>query len=298
MSPTSENERSSPRRVKRGDVDLAVFERGVEGAPTIVLVHGYPDSHVVWDRVAAVLARTFHVVAYDVRGAGASSTPASRDGYRIEELAADLRAVIDATSGDRPAHVVAHDWGSIQSWEAVTEERIAPRIASFTSISGPCLDHVARWLRENLAAGSYRRVAAQLVRSWYVAFFQIPGAADRLWRAGLARAWPRMLQRTEGATHPAPVRMEDGVHGLELYRANVLRRLRAPSERTTSVPVQILVPLGDRFVTPPLARAAEGLVPGLVVHEIEGGHWVLRDAPDKLAQLITAHVDASERPAR
>ncbi|MFO0592076.1 MAG: alpha/beta fold hydrolase [Polyangiaceae bacterium] len=297
MSRAPDDERSIPRRVTRGDVDLAVFERGAPDAETIVLVHGYPDSHVVWDRVAAVLARRFHVVAYDVRGAGDSSAPRSRDGYRIEELAADLRAVIDATSAGRPAHVVAHDWGSIQSWEAVTDERISPRIASYTSISGPCLDHVALWLREGVSSGSYGRVAAQLVRSWYVAFFQIPGAAERLWRAGLARAWPGMLRRTEGVTDPAPVRPDDGVRGLELYRANVPRRLRAPRDRTTRVPVQILIPLGDRFVTPPLARAAERFAPRLTIHEIEGGHWVLRDAPDTIAEHVIAHVDAAARLA-
>lgn len=227
----------TPRRVRGADLDLAVYECGLGGAPTIVLVHGYPDNHTVWDGVAAALSERFHVVTYDVRGAGASDTPAGREGYRIENLAADLEAVIEATSAGRPAHVVGHDWGSIQAWQAVTDERIGRRIASFTSLSGPCLDHVGHWLQESLSAGAYSRVLRQALRSWYVGFFQIPRLPERIWHAGLARTWPRMLARTEGVKDASPVRTDDGVHGLELYRANVPARLFAPQMRSTKVPV-------------------------------------------------------------
>ena len=60
------------RRVQGDGVELAVFESGPEGAPTVVLVHGFPDTQAVWDGVAEILAERFHVVAYDVRGAGDS----------------------------------------------------------------------------------------------------------------------------------------------------------------------------------------------------------------------------------
>ena len=281
----------TPRRVRGADLDLAVYERGLGGAPTIVLVHGYPDNHTVWDGVAAALSERFHVVTYDVRGAGASDTPAGREGYRIENLAADLEAVIEATSADRPAHVVGHDWGSIQAWQAVTDERIGRRIASFTSLSGPCLDHVGHWLQESLSAGAYSRVLRQALRSWYVGFFQIPRLPERIWHAGLARTWPRMLARTEGVKDASPVRTDDGVHGLELYRANVPARLFAPQRRSTNVPVQVIAPRGDRFVTLPLARSAVRWTPRLSVREVEGGHWVVRSAPSSVAGWIAELVD-------
>ncbi len=286
---------ATSRRVRGAGLDLAVQERGLRGAPTIVLVHGYPDSHAVWDGVAAALSDRFHVVTYDVRGAGASATPPDREGYRIENLAADLEAVIDATSPDRPAHVVGHDWGSIQAWEAVTEAHIARRIASFTSISGPCLDHVARWLREGIEARAIGRLLGQARRSWYVGLFQIPRLPEAIWRAGLAGAWPRILARTEGVESASPVRAEDGVHGLELYRANVPRRLRAPRERSTNVPVQVIVPLEDRFVTPALARSAAPWAPRLSVREVHGGHWIVRSAPGSVAAWIAELVDRIEK---
>ena len=125
---------------------LAVHRHGDDG-PVVVAVHGYPDDHRVWDGVAAALSHRFRVVTYDVRGAGASQAPAGREGYDLDLLAADLRAVVDAVSPDEPVHLLAHDWGAIQTWHAVTGTALEGRVASFTSISGPCLDHVGLFLR-------------------------------------------------------------------------------------------------------------------------------------------------------
>ncbi len=133
------------------DVVLAVESRGVADAPTVVLVHGFPDSSRVWDEVAERLASTFHVVTYDVRGAGRSTAPRHRSGYRLERLADDLVAVADAVSPDAPVHVVGHDWGAIQAFEAATSPAHAPRLASFTCVSGASFDHVGRALRARVA---------------------------------------------------------------------------------------------------------------------------------------------------
>ena len=63
------------RRVRTGGIELCVAELGDPGRPTVVLVHGYPDSKEVWSEVAARLAGRFHVVLYDVRGHGRSTAP-------------------------------------------------------------------------------------------------------------------------------------------------------------------------------------------------------------------------------
>ena len=78
----------------------------------------------------AELSGRYHVVTYDIRGAGRSGKPAQRRAYRLDQLAADLRAVVDAVSPDRAAHLLAHDWGSIQACHAVTGEQLAGRVSS------------------------------------------------------------------------------------------------------------------------------------------------------------------------
>jgi pimeloyl-ACP methyl ester carboxylesterase len=148
-----------------GDVRLAVYISGPRDAPPMVLVHGYPDSAAVWEPLRAQLDGRYRVITYDVRGAGASDAPPRRDGYRLERLAADLAAVADATCAGWAFHLVGHDWGSIQSWEAVTSAAFEGRIASFTSISGPSLDHAALGLRGQGGPSSGQRAARPLARA-------------------------------------------------------------------------------------------------------------------------------------
>lgn len=280
-------------------VELAVFEWGDPTAPTVVLVHGYPDTHAVWNLVAERLADRFHVVAYDVRGAGHSGVPDTRDGYSIEHLEADLAGVVDAVSPDRPVHLVGHDWGSVQSWPAVCGDRLQGRIASFTSMSGPCLDHVGFWARSRFRAdlASLRQLASQGLRSIYIAAFHLP-LPRALWRGGSSGAWPAFLERVEGAAvdeaWPAPTFAADAAHGIELYRRNVRPALGHPTERSTDVPVQVVVAGDDPFVTPALLADTGRWASRLWQREVAGGHWLPRSQPDRVALWITELVDHVE----
>jgi pimeloyl-ACP methyl ester carboxylesterase len=258
---------------------LAVQHRGEVSAPVVVAVHGYPDDHTVWDGVAADLAADHHVVTYDVRGAGASDAPHDRAGYDLDRLEDDLAAVIDAVSPDRPVHLLAHDWGSIACWHAVTGERLAGRIASYTSISGPSLDHAARWFRDQPIRDRLRQAAA----SWYIVLFRLPVIPELVWRCGLGA---RILAGTEGVPRPAT---RDAVNGLELYRRNIGARTMNPRARTTDVPVQVLAPTGDRYVTPALQAAARGHARDLRIRRVAGGHWVIRTRPDEIARHVREH---------
>src|SRR5437764_12734061 len=118
--------------------------------PTILAIHGWPDNHHLWDGVAGEFDERYtgryNVVAYDVRGAGESSRPAKRSGYAFAQLVSDIGAVIGSL-GVGPVHLLAHDWGSIQAWAAVTDDSVMPKVASFTSISGPHLRYAGRFLR-------------------------------------------------------------------------------------------------------------------------------------------------------
>ncbi len=262
-------------------VGLAAQVRGVEGTPTVVAIHGYPDDHHVWDGVAADLAADHRVVTYDVRGAGASGAPPTREGYRLDRLVEDLTAVLDATAAGRPVHLLAHDWGAIQAWHAVTDPRFAHRVASYTSISGPSLDHVAAWFRR---PGARREILRQTARSWYTAMFRMPRLPELGWRSGL---FGRVVARSQRMPEPD---VRNAVNGLALYRENIAARMAAPQVRRTAVPVQVLAPVRDRYVTVALQHSAAPFVDDLVVREIEGGHWVVRHRPELVARHVRAFV--------
>ncbi|MBF8190951.1 alpha/beta fold hydrolase, partial [Nonomuraea sp. K274] len=281
------------RWVESGDVRLAVFEDGDPADPTILLLHGYPDTHRVWDEVAAPLRDRFHVVRYDVRGAGMSTAPRDRRGYGFDELLGDLAAVLDSVGKDR-VHLVGHDWGSLQGWEAVGRAGSRDRVASFTSLGGPGLRQFARFRRD----GRRRDVVAQAVRTWYIAAFQVPVIPELAWRAVVPRILDRRLRVREGVPprpgHPAETLVTDGRNGLWLYRRNMFTRLRDPDPRVGGVPVQVIEGSRDGFVTPALTASYGRWVARLWHRRVEAGHWVHRSRPGLVARMIgefVAHVE-------
>lgn len=290
------------RRVHTGGVELCVAELGDAARPTLVLVHGYPDSKEVWSEVAARLAERFHVVLYDVRGHGRSTAPKPlRGGFTLEKLTDDFLAVIDAVSPGRPVHVVGHDWGSVQSWEFATVKRTEGRIASFTSMSGPSLDHFGHWIDRRLKRPTPRRVGQLLgqgAKSWYVYLLHTPVLPELAWRGPLGKLWPGILRRAEKLPadgYPTPSLPTDAARGAWLYRDNVRARLRRPrTDAHAHAPVQLITPLGDAFLSEKLYDDLEQWVPQLTRRTLPAKHWIPRSRPDQLASWITDFVTSVE----
>ncbi|WTV77167.1 SDR family oxidoreductase [Streptomyces sp. NBC_00028] len=295
-------ENARERRVRTGGVELCVAELGEPGQPTVVLVHGYPDSKEVWAQVAARLADRFHVVLYDVRGHGRSTAPRPlRGGFTLEKLTDDFLAVADAVSPDRPVHLVGHDWGSVQSWEFATVARTEGRIASFTSMSGPSLDHFGHWINTRLRRPTPRRVSQLLgqgAKSWYVYALHTPVLPELAWRGPLGKVWPRLLERFERVPadgYPTSSLPTDAAHGAWLYRDNVRARLRHPrADAYAHAPVQLITPLGDAFLSERLYDELEQWVPQLTRRTLPARHWIPRSRPDQLAAWIGEFVTVNE----
>ncbi|MFC9631354.1 SDR family oxidoreductase [Streptomyces mirabilis] len=290
------------RRVRTGGIELSVAELGDRARPTVVLVHGYPDSKEVWSEVATRLAEHFHVVLYDVRGHGGSTAPQPlRGGFTLEKLTDDFLAVVDAVSPDRPVHLVGHDWGSVQSWEFVTVARTQGRIASFTSMSGPSLDHFGHWIKRRVRRPTPRRVGQLLgqgAKSWYVYLLHTPVLPELAWRGPLGKQWPKILRRVEKVPvgdYPTSSLPTDAAHGAWLYRDNVRARLSRPrTDAYAHAPVQLVTPLGDAFLSERLYDDLEEWAPQLVRRTLPDKHWIPRTRPDQLASWITDFVQANE----
>lgn len=285
------------RLVPSTDLRICVVEHSPDTTgPTVVLVHGYPDRQEMWDPVVRLLVEAgLRVVTYDVRGAGRSGVPARRSGYRCERLVDDLVAVLDAVLPDGDAvHLVGHDWGSIQLWDAVAAERTDPRlhdrVASFTSVSGPSMDHAA-WVARR--SGGRAAMLRQLASSWYVGVFQVPVLPELVWRAA-GRPLREAAARLEGTDHWGPEMPRDAAHGVGLYRANVPRRMHRPRPLEVRVPVLVVHPRRDRFLTGILTEGLEHGCSDVRVVEVDAGHWFPRTHPADMATLVVEHVRKHE----
>lgn len=282
----------------RDGTRIAVRVVGPERATTLVLVHGFPDTCAVFDEVVARLSPRFRIVRYDVRGFGDSGRPEAQAAYELDRLVDDAEAVFDATCrGTRP-HLVGHDWGSIQAWEIAF--RLGHRVASLMSISGPCLDHAGLVLRMAGRDPVARALAAeQLVRSWYTALLGQPFIAARIANERFRARFAADLVRDEGlspaAAEPASTFLDDVRHGANLYGANIAARLRAPRDRPIHLPVTLLVPTRDRFVSAGFGQVVHRFAPRAVVERLDAGHWCVRSRPDDVTKAIEAHVARAER---
>ena len=276
-------------------VTLSVTEYGDRGSAThALLVHGFPDDQRMWEPVVEELPPEWHVVTYDVRGAGRSTAPAGRAAYRTSQLVEDLIAVLDATvpAGQR-VHLVAHDWGSVAGWDVLAAEtwdpRLEGRVASYTSASGPSLDHLG------VVSSTWRgrlQLLPQVLHSWYVWLFQIPWLPELVWGRLQALLRP-LLARLDPTTAALPWGRDlrqNTRHTIDLYRANVIPRLRDPLPWRTSVPVQLLVATRDLWVSPRSVAGLEARCRDLTRVEVDAGHWWPRTRPEEFARLVTEFV--------
>ena len=163
-------------RVEANGLSFACDEAG-DGPDVALCLHGFPEHRGSWrHQLPFVAARGWGAVAADLRGYGETTRPVALDAYRMTSLAAGVAGLFDAL-GARRRLLVGHDWGGVIAW-AVAIGRVCA-LDGLVVMNAP---HPARF--NEVLRGSPR----QMLRSWYVAFFQVPGLPERLLTAGRARA--------------------------------------------------------------------------------------------------------------
>ena len=276
---------------------IAVYEEGGRSGPAVIMVHGWPDTHVLWDSVAELLGDSHRIIRYDSRGAGASEAPQAVDAYRIERLADDFAAVADAVSPGRPVHVVAHDWGAATLWEYLARPEAELRVASYTSISGPDPAQLRRFLREGLSRPyrprRFARALAQGLHFSYMVFFRstIAPAAMRSFLAGAVKRRFINAGVPPQRRHQAPSFVSDAANGMKIYRANFPRVLGgADRDHRITVPVQLLVNTRDVFVRPYVYDDTPRWVARLWRRDIRAGHWSPLSRPRVIAAAVSEFI--------
>ncbi|TXG71693.1 hypothetical protein EZV62_000272 [Acer yangbiense] len=106
------------RTVHVNGIDMHVAEKGEEGAPVILFIHGFPELWYSWrHQIKALSALGYRAVAPDLRGYGDTEAPATAAEYTCLHVVGDLVALLDAVAPDQDkVFVVGHDWGAIIAW--------------------------------------------------------------------------------------------------------------------------------------------------------------------------------------
>jgi pimeloyl-ACP methyl ester carboxylesterase len=156
-------------------ITVAVAEAGPADAPPVILLHGFPESHRTWARLAPLLGDRLRLVMPDLRGFGQSDRPQQVEAYATDTLVADLFALADAMEVDRFA-LVGHDWGGAIAWAAAL--RGNPRIERLAIINSP-----HPWIfQKSLIDDAKQRAASQ-----YITAFRTPGMEAAVEAMGVER---------------------------------------------------------------------------------------------------------------
>lgn len=258
----------------RDGLRFDVTDGGPLGGDVVVLLHGFPTDRTSWDRVAGRLHEAgLRTLAPDQRGYSPGARPSGQDAYRLDELVADVLALVDATGRER-VHLVGHDWGGALAWLVAANH--PERIASLTVLSTPHPSAMSRALKSGLE---------QKRKSWYMAAFQVPWVPERVVAATFNSLLTRSGVPTEDRSRYA-VRLAhaDALTGpINWYRA---ARHSGIGAHRVEVPTTYVWGSQDPF----LGRTAAELTREHVTAdydfvELDAGHWLpeTRDAESAAA---------------
>lgn len=253
----------------------------LDGTP-VVLLHGFPTDRTSWQRIEEHLhhagARTW---APDLRGYSPGARPSGSEAYRLEELVADVIALIDATGHER-VHLVGHDWGGAVAW--LVAANAPERVRSLTVLSTP---HPAAFSRA-------LRTPDQLRRSWYMGVFQVPWVPERVFASLFRRLLrgsgvpPMDLERY--AARLAHAKALSGP--INWYRATRSSHVRA---HRVTVPTTYVWGRDDFALGRHAAELTREHVTGPYAFlEVAGGHWLPETRADECASAIVARMASTE----
>ncbi|MEV0602935.1 alpha/beta fold hydrolase [Streptomyces sp. NPDC050315] len=268
---------------------------GPEGAPAVVLAHGWTCSTAFWAPVIRELAADHKVVVYDQRGHGRSPA-AGPGGYSTEALADDLEAILaDALEPGERAVLAGHSMGGMTAMAAARRPGLRERAAAILLCSTGAADLAAESRVIPLRSPGARRFAHRAVLGSRAPLGPVTPPAKRVLKYATMgpRATPEQVEACARIVHSCPV-------GVRAQWGKVLAGLELTGEvARLNVPTAILQGTADRLTPVVLARRLASVLPDcLGLTELPGlGHMTPIEAPDvvtgKIRELVRNHLTAA-----
>ncbi|MDQ3478843.1 MAG: alpha/beta hydrolase [Pseudomonadota bacterium] len=277
-------------------VTLNVRLCGDAGAPAVIMLHGFPESHRTWRELEPRLSGRFRLIMPDQRGFAGSDKPAGKDAYKSDKSIDDVSALADALGLERFA-LVGHDWGGAIAWSAAL--RGDPRLSRLAIINAP---HPVIFQR-SLISDRKQRAASQ-----YITAFRAPGFAKLVEWKGYEWFFDKvfgghfdlaLIPETEKQHYIAEWSQPGAFAAmLNWYRASPVKVplpgitvplpdwLLNPFPKV-AVPTLVIWGMRDRALLPVQLEGLDRLVEQLAVVRIpDAGHFAPWEAPDAVAAAL------------
>lgn len=280
-------------------LEFSAISAGPLDAELVLCLHGFPDTPATFRHLMPALSEQgYRAVAPLARGYEQRSQ--ADDGrYDLMTLSEDVVGWIDDLGVER-AHLVGHDWGAVITYVAAANH--PDRVITATALAIPPIARIP---------SAVRRVPRQLLRSWYMTWFQFRGLADWSLRAGdwrlmrrLWRTWSPHHRIASDHWHDLRATFEQpGVvaNALAYYRQNAtpaimlgIRHPPAMSAAAIDVPTLIANGTDDGCIDRRLFQASihdEDFPAGVEHVELPGaGHFLHLEQRDAVNELILRHL--------
>jgi pimeloyl-ACP methyl ester carboxylesterase len=275
-------------------VRLHYAESGT-GNQLVLLLHGFPEFWYSWRHQLDALGKHFHVVAPDMRGYNLSDKPARVEDYRVDVIVGDVIGLIDHFGASRAA-VIGHDWGATVAWAVA--QRHPDRVSKLAVMQVP---PAAVW-RANMSL-------RQVLRSWYMLFFQLPRVPEwmigRKNMAAIDRTFTESVFRKGSFSADEIEKYKEALRqpgalssAVNYYRANINRlasrgsksnsEASSSSNERTRVPTLFIFAEQDFAILPETVRGVADHVdaPYRELRIKHSGHWVQNEAAEEVNDAL------------
>ena len=263
-------------------VELKALTWGPPDGPIALCLHGFPDTAYGWRNFAPGLAEAgWRVVAPFMRGYAPSSIP-SDGSYHIGAFMDDALQLRGAAGGTDRDVVIGHDWGAIAATGLAAMPDSPFAKAVIMSVPPPAAFRPLSRVPDRVRL--LGQIPPQLLRSWYMGYFQLPWLPERSASWVLPRLWRRW---SPGYDAKEDLRHVDAAIGTpESWRA-ALGPYRA-TIRNTRPPM--------RYAELHRHRLAAPVLPSLYLHGRDDGcmtvdftHWIPRALPEGSDVAVLEH---------
>lgn len=264
-------------------IKLHVMRAGYTEGEPVVLLHGYPEFWYGWHNQINPLAEAgYRVIMPDQRGYNLSDKPQGVDAYSMDKLVADVIGLIDFLEYDK-VRLVGHDWGAAVAWSVAM--RHPERLKQLVIMNVPHPKVFIETVRTN---------PEQMLKSWYMGFFQIPGLPEQLMKltnyaqfASIMRNQAKLrddqIQRyIEAWQQPNAM-----TNMINWYRAIARTRTDMPNDGRVTVPTLMFWGMEDFALSHTMAEPSmEYCDEGRIVFFKDGSHFVQHDKADRVNELL------------
>jgi pimeloyl-ACP methyl ester carboxylesterase len=264
-----------------GKAVLQAVAAGPDDGIPLLLLHGFPEFWYGWRwQIDALAQAGFYVVAPNQRGYDTSDRPQAISDYAMPHLVSDVLAIADQAGWKRFC-LAGHDWGAAVAWTVAL--RHPDRVSRLAILNVP---HPAVMLRH------VKTSPAQMLRSWYILFFQLPWLPERILGTGNFRLLASSLVRTSRRGTFSPEDLERYRKAwaqpgalramINWYRAAARYRPKI-TDPTVRVPTKILWGVRDQFLCFRMAEESlQFCQQGELVRFDDCTHWIQHEAPERV----------------